>query len=294
MCFSWQRLNFHFTALERVIFPSLLSANMLRGALGVLSRKLACPPACPGAQACPQNATCLYARVFEPASAVALPSGLANIPRPFVFRARHLDGLHVEPGDNFRFGMNVFTPDPLVPPHLQRTFASLEDHGLGPTRARVRLVAAEVQHHDRELTAAPRKVAAVKLEFLTPTELKTHGSLATEPRFPALFGRIRDRVSTLQTLYGPGPAQFDFRAMGERAAQIQMTACAIQTSSTTRYSTRTGQTHELGGFMGTATYEGDLAEFLPWLQAAEATGVGRHAVWGQGEIRLLHIEAFDI
>jgi hypothetical protein len=46
--------------------------------------------------------------------------------------------------------------------------------------------------------------------------------------------------------------------------------------------------------MGTATYEGDLAEFLPWLQAAEATGVGRHAVWGQGEIRLLNIEAFDI
>ncbi|MCU1257176.1 MAG: hypothetical protein JWO80_61, partial [Bryobacterales bacterium] len=40
----------------------------------------------------------------------------------------------------------------------------------------------------------------------------------------------------------------------------------------------------IGGFLGTAEYEGELAEFLPYLQAAKWTGVGRQSVWGKGEI----------
>lgn len=289
MRFGWQRLTFEFTALGDLSFPSLLSANILRGALGVLSRKLACRPDCAGATTCPERATCLYARVFEPSSPLALPSGLANIPRPFVFRARHLDGLRVGPGEQFRFGMNLFTPEPLVPPHLKRTFAALEEYGLGPARTRVRLLGMDSEHCSVDLATGDGKVASVRVEFLTPTELKTHGALATEPHFPALFARVRDRVSTLQTLYGSGADTRDFRGLGERAELVRMTACQVRTNSTTRHSTRTGQTHDLAGFTGTASYEGDLTEFLPWLYAAQATGVGRHCVWGQGEIRVLAI-----
>ena len=40
----------------------------------------------------------------------------------------------------------------------------------------------------------------------------------------------------------------------------------------------------IGGFIGTAEYEGPVAEFLPILRAARWTGVGRHCVWGNGEI----------
>jgi CRISPR/Cas system endoribonuclease Cas6 (RAMP superfamily) len=55
-----------------------------------------------------------------------------------------------------------------------------------------------------------------------------------------------------------------------------------------RRSSRTGQTHSIGGFVGSAEYEGDdLAEFLPWLEVARYTGVGRQAVWGKGEIRVV-------
>jgi hypothetical protein len=42
--------------------------------------------------------------------------------------------------------------------------------------------------------------------------------------------------------------------------------------------------------MGSADYEGDLAEFLPFLEAARWTGVGRQTVWGNGEI---HVIPFD-
>jgi hypothetical protein len=52
-----------------------------------------------------------------------------------------------------------------------------------------------------------------------------------------------------------------------------------------RRSSRTGRTHSIGGFVGSAEYEGDFAEFLPYLEAAQWTGVGRQAVWGKGEIK---------
>ncbi len=89
------------------------------------------------------------------------------------------------------------------------------------------------------------------------------------------FGRIRDRIGTLRTLYGPGPLEIDFQAMGLRAAAVRMTHCDLRSVESKRRSSRTGQTHAIGGFMGTAEYEGDLADFLPYLEAARWVGVGR-------------------
>ena len=43
----------------------------------------------------------------------------------------------------------------------------------------------------------------------------------------------------------------------------------------------------MGGFNGFAEYEGQLAEFLPWLRAARWVGVGRQTVWGKGDMRVV-------
>jgi hypothetical protein len=42
----------------------------------------------------------------------------------------------------------------------------------------------------------PAPVSKVRIEFLTPTELKSKDQIADVPEFPILFGRIRDRLST--------------------------------------------------------------------------------------------------
>lgn len=65
-----------------------------------------------------------------------------------------------------------------------------------------------------------------------------------------------------------------------------MTRCNIANVDIERRSTRTGQTHSIGGFIGEAEYEGDLREFLPFLKAAQWTGVGRQTVWGKGQIAI--------
>jgi len=278
--FDLLRLRLHFTAVEPLDFVNTAPGNVLRGAFGSIFRDLVCNPACPGRQGhnvrqCEQRARCAYARTFEPASLGGGPSGLADHPRPFVFRVHHLQGKTIAPGDPFKFDVNLFdTSDPPVQ-HFIDAFARL---------ARARFDSHEVEPVSLELHDVPQDVQRIRVEFKTPTELKSQGQVAPEPAFDILSARIRDRVSTLRALYGNGPLEIDFRALADRAAKIRMTSCDIQPTDAVRRSSRTGQVHGIGGFTGTAEYEGQLDEFVPYLEAGQWTGVGRHCVWGNGEI----------
>ena len=95
----------------------------------------------------------------------------------------------------------------------------------------------------------------MRIRFVTPTELKSEHKLADRPEFGILFGRLRDRVSTLRTLYGAGPLDIDFRAMGERAAAVRLTHCELKRANADRLSSRSGQRHPLGGFVGEVEYK---------------------------------------
>jgi len=292
--FDLDSFRFHFTARESIYFPPGKPGNILRGAFGSVFRKIACQPDCPGlsgrnVRECEHRESCAYARIFEPASVGKGPSGLADWPRPFVFRAAHLDGKTAGPEKQFWFDVNLFdTRDPPLK-YFVMAFEQLAHAGLGPRRGRAELVSAE--HLDRVsilLDDKPVDVRRLRVEFKTPTELKSGEDLADLPEFGVLFARSRDRISTLRALYGPGPLEIDFRGMGERANAVRMTRCELRHVDAERRSSRTGQVHGIGGFVGVAEYEGELGEFVPYLEAARWTGVGRQCVWGKGE---LHVEA---
>jgi hypothetical protein len=195
---------------------------------------------------------------------------LRQAPRPFVFRAAHLAGVSIAAGTSFEFGINLFeTRDEAVD-----LFARAFETRFGPTTVDVpgtlRLpVTYEGPPADR-----------LRITFLTPTTVK--GGDGAE--FGPLLSRIRDRTSTLRALYGSGPLELDFRSLGERAARVRMTRCELQQIEVDRTSRATGYTHPLGGFIGVAEYQGELGEFLPYLEIARWTGVGRQTVWGNGEI----------
>lgn len=306
LLFGLYPLRFEFVAKEPLYFPPGKAANILRGALGVIFRRTACVPQCPGVRTCDNRDSCLYARIFEPVANAGGPSGLADRPRPFVFRARHLDSAAIGPGHTFHFDLNLFLLEQSALECFVSTFAKIGEEGVGPRRAKAelqRVTCGNQMVYDAECTPVslpPEPVTLdlppigvtlnrVRVEFLSPTELKHENRIASRPEFPILFGRIRDRISTLSRLYGAGDLHTDYQGTNERATRVRMTACEVRRREIERRSTRTGQLHSLGGFVGFAEYEGDLAEFLPWLSIAHWTGVGRHAVWGKGEIVAAHI-----
>jgi len=283
-------LRFEFQARDAVWFPPGQAANIFRGAFGEIFRRTACDPDCPGAKTCPKAEDCAYARMFEPRSREANlgPSGLKDRPRPFVLRAASLDGQRFAPGQRFTLDVNVFDPDVPALEYFSQSFVQLCEEGLGPGRPRVDLSAAEeLARVVTDLSPSREPISKVKVAFLTPTELKSGGETLREAPFDVLFKRARDRVSGLIGLYQSSALSqgVDFRRLGQRASAVRMTAAQFDQHEYARRSSRTGQTHGLGGFTGDAEYEGALTEFLPWLEAAWWTGVGRLTVWGNGMIR---------
>ena len=287
--FEFYRFRFHFRALDQLHFPRGKSANVVRGAFGTALREAAPPD--------------VYARLFEPGCTLgAAPSGLADWPRPFVLRVDHLDDLTVPPGDSFYLDAHVFDLHRPTLVHFRAALSRLAEIGLGPGRGRAELErteqldAAGAAQAVWETASAPivasldpepAPVESVTVRFQTPTELKSAGGLAERPEFSIIFARLRDRISTLRSLYGAGPLDIDFKGLGERAAWVELRRGDIVWEQVKRKSGRTGQVHPIGGFTGEAEYAGHLAEFLPWLRAARWVGVGRQTVWGKGDVRVL-------
>jgi CRISPR-associated endoribonuclease Cas6 len=235
-------------ARRRICFLPGQAGNNLRGALGHVLR---------GED---------YARIFRPVAAANGPSGLADSPRPFVIRASELDGRIAEAGEQFCFGLNWFDAGERLDAVVQ-AFGRWAD-----------LIAVEQSSVSIQLTA--KHVASrIRVEFQTPTDPRSE-----DGAFGVLLARARDRVSTLRGLYGGGPLDIDFRGLAERANCIETTRCELTRVGIERRSSRTGQRHGIGGFTGFVEYEGDLTEFVPYLEAAHWTGVGRHCSWGNGQI----------
>jgi len=259
MLFHVHRLRFVLEAKQAVYFPPGKASNVLRGALG----------------------TVLESEIFSP-KLTGGPSGFRDPPRPFVLRASHLDGARIAPRRCFHFTIHAFNTAPLKA--YADAVRTLETCGLGPGRAQVALLRCENTPATINLVAQREGLRRILIRFLTPMELKGGEGLQSTPEFGVLLARIRDRISTLRELYGTGPLQMDFRTFGERAHAMRMVRCEVKSVERERTSSRTGQTHSIGGFTGEAEYEGELGEFAPFLDAAVYTGAGRQTVWGKGEI----------
>jgi len=121
---------------------------------------------------------------------------------------------------------------------------------------------------------------------LTPTFIRADGQVIREPEFHHIFKRLRDRINALSTFFGDGPLDVDFRGLGDRSEKIRKIGGRFEWLDRARTSTKTGLRHELSGFVGEATYEGELEEFLPWLAMGELVHVGKHAPWGNGRLVL--------
>src|SRR6516225_2892493 len=162
LAFSLYPLRFRFAANRPLRFAAGETANILRGQLG---------------KALFQRTPSLYRPLFAP-STTAGPSGLRDLPRPFVLRVSHLDGARIVPGQSFEIGVNLFDMrEPMIDAVREALCAAVQS----------RLLRTEGTCTMRLSLATPdTPVHRVRVSFLAPTELKG----AEQPEFPVLFSRI--------------------------------------------------------------------------------------------------------
>ena len=137
--------------------------------------------------------------------------------------------------------------------------------------------------------AGAANVTRVTLRFLTPAMLRAEGLLARRPAFGPLAKRLRDRINALSYFYCGEGLDIDFKAFGEQAEKITTVADSTRWVESSRYSRRREVTHDLSGFVGEVTFEGDLGMFLPYLKLGEYLHVGKNAVFGNGWYEIVRV-----
>jgi len=299
--------------------PAENKGNMLRGGFGVAFRRLCCIPECPDANACPIPESCPYKLIFEPSPPAGAErlSRNQDIPRPFIFHPPSSTQTRFEKGEPFEFELVLIGDAFEFLPYFILSIRELAEGGLGLNRARCKLDRVLSLHSspgsliysgEDQVFQSVNAVASsewiesrlgefqsslrgskstIGIRFLTPTSIRAEGQVIHQPEFHHIFKRVRDRVNALSTFYGDGPLDVDFRGLGERSERVKMLSGRFEWVDRARTSSKTGQRHQLSGFVGEAVYEGELGEFLSWLVMGELVHVGKHAPWGNGQMQLL-------
>lgn len=276
------------------------------------------PKTCPLPAACPYKAVF---EPSPPVNSDRLSKN-QDIPRPFVFRAPQTTQSLFQKGEPFEFELVLIGRALDSLPYFVLSFRELANEGLGLNRAKCILERVEqvgVSSNRSELPPPERKLIYsaddqifranastsaesfvnsrlrefhasngkqstqnITIRFLAPTFLRADGETIREPEFQHIFKRLRDRINALGTFFGDGPLDLDFRGLGERAEGVRTVSAQIDWVERFRTSSKTRQRHELSGFIGEASYEGELSEFFPWLALGELVHVGKHAAWGNG------------
>lgn len=316
--FSLARLRFALEAEDRLALHPRNPGNTLRGAFGSTFKRLVCPTPADCRATCRMKPTCPYGQLFEPSPPPGSDRLSLNqdIPRPFVFQPPSGLETMAGPGEALSFDLILIGKALEYFPYFLVTFRELGDQGIGLGRGRYRIarvsllneeghdVAEVYSGHDNVVRPSPfritykdccrlaseritRHASRITLRFLTPTLLKADGKIVERPEFHHLIKRLRDRINALAHFYCEDTLDVDFKAFGERAEAIRTVSCKLRWEDRDRRSWKTGQSHDMGGFIGEVTYEGDVEEFLPLLILGQYPHVGKYAVWGNGRYEIV-------
>jgi len=298
--------------LERAVVPPY-EGSMIRGAFGRAFKESCCPFPHEGGY-CPLGEKCPYGYVFE----TSPPEGMRDfsknqqMPRPYVFEPPEGTRLEYAPGERMRFGFTVVGRAADYMPYFIYAFSRMGEMGVGRKRARYsleRIVARNpfsgeceevfdgevarnrrlpVTWEDAAREAERLEGERVRVEFLTPTQVRFRGEVAAgAPPFAALAQALLIRIPMLSAVHCGRLWREDFRARVERARAVRTVRDEAAWVSFRRYSSFRKRQEPLEGVVGGAEYAGPLQEFLPLLCMGQLTHAGRHAVFGLGRYRVL-------
>lgn len=298
--------------LEKAVVPPY-EGSMIRGAFGRAFKESCCPFPHNGS-GCPLGDKCPYGYVFETSPPEDARDFARNkeVPRPYVFEPPEDTKMEYAPGERMRFGFTVIGRAADYMPYFIFAFSKMGEEGVGRLKARYELerVVAEnplagtreevfdgevaknrrlpVSWEDAQDAARGLDGERLRLEFLTPAFVKFRGEVSPEaPPFAALVQALLIRIPMLSAMHCGEVWREDFRAMVERAREVETVRDETTWVSFRRYSSYRKKSEALEGVVGGVEYAGPLEEFLPLLCMGQLTHLGKRAVFGLGRYRMV-------
>ena len=294
--------------VEKAVVPPY-EGSMIRGAFGRAFKQSCCPIPHDNGSGCPLGDKCPYAYVFETSPPEGARDFARNqeVPRPYVFEPPEDTKMEYAPGERMRFGFTVVGRAVDYMPYFIYAFSKMGEEGVGRLKAGYRLervvaknplVGTREEIYDGEMVRNRRlpvvwsnaeSVAQklngerLRLEFMTPAFVKFRGEVSPEaPSFQALVQSLLIRIPMLSAVHCGEVWREDFRALVERAAEVEMVRDETTWVSFRRYSSFKKKSEPLEGVVGGVEYAGPVEEFLPLLCMGQLIHVGKQAVFGLG------------
>lgn len=288
--------------------------SAFRGGFGHALKRIACSTPERLCETCYRPDRCVYSYLFETKIAQA-GAGDEMIPRPFVLVPPLETYANYEPGDVLSCDV-VLVGDAIdYLPYFVAGLGQLGHQGIGKGVGRyvitgvqcLRLNAPAYELYSgpddcfadlrspttgRELAMQHRVDSPEHLtvSFITPTRLKHQDHLLKQaPPFHVIVRRLLDRIAEMSLFFHDTPLALDTREWKHASEAVRLVDSQVRPYDWERYSNRQRTRMKLGGVVGTATYAGELAPFLPLLSLGEWLHVGKGATFGLGKYRIVNL-----
>lgn len=303
------RLALQMTAESTIRLPRF-PGSVFRGGFGVSLRRICCALRNQDCRDCMLRGSCLYASVFESSPEGDSGNGyqLSDYPRPFVIEPPFpIDG-PISPGESFTFHLTLLGRLIDQLPYFAYAFYQLGKSGLGAGRGKFRIdkvtgaVGAETAlvvdgpserfvgpapvHSLADLSGNGESPRRISLTFWTPTRIKARNQLTKKISFDLLLKNLLRRASLLAQICTGAAWEIDYRGLIRQAEAIECSRSTLYWLDWKRYSARQKADMRLGGFMGTVSFDGNLAPFLPILRMGEYIHIGKACTFGLGKYEI--------
>lgn len=285
------RQTLRFTAKQDGCLPDWLGSAW-RGAFGRQLKSLVCITGLPGCEPCGLYRQCAYPRIFEtpPDPTRGKMRKYTDVPRPYVLLP--FGGGEVRAGESLPLEIRLFGREiqrrELVVEALRRA----AEHGLGRTLLPLQLEAMDPplrQTLGLESAGLHDNSTELELEFIRPLRLRVQGrSVGPEDlNFGDFFSALLRRISMICTFHEE-PFEVDFRSLVGVARALEWSRRELTWAPLKRYSQRQQRGIDLSGLLGKVALPADTVRpLLKYLEIGQHTLVGRGAVMGLGEYRIV-------
>ncbi|NPA15692.1 MAG: CRISPR system precrRNA processing endoribonuclease RAMP protein Cas6 [Deferribacteres bacterium] len=290
-------------AVFKVAEPQALPVKLFstfRGAFGRALRNISCiARGFKSCLECPLNQKCAYGYLFEtpkPQDAEILRK-YPIVPHPFIFRVPY----PYQREEKLEVRLTLVGDAAEYFPHVVLALTGVGKMGLGPGRVSLSLEGIEDEETGEPLVEQekikkpslisykkPQVERDITLKFLSPTSLKFSRRLIRpqELEFHMLIRNLIRRISILSYFHAKKPLDIDFKGLIARAESVQVVEKDLRMVRFRRTSARNRSRYALSGFVGSASFSGDLEDFLPFLVMGTYVGVGKNTSFGFGSFEI--------
>jgi len=297
------RYDFGCTLQGDALLPPY-KGSTFRGAFGGALKRAVCVARQQECPTCLLSSRCVYSQTFESGSQATDNSVKASPPVPYVIEPPLNTRTNFSAGSPFDFSLLLFGTANESLPYFVYAFEIMGESGIGKKLQgqRGRFTLDSVKNagtviydattkklkapllEDAHIGSAPQNIdcSSVCVSLLTPLRLKHHNAFSSELPFHMLVRAMLRRISGLFEHFGDGEPSLDYRGLVARAQDVTIESSSLRWHDWERYSNRQEQAMMMGGLIGSVTYKGSLAPYLPLLELCKNLHIGKQSSFGLG------------